>query len=141
MTKTRQDNDLSDCPGVFYIENDTELSWTIELGAVCDENQVEQLHDWSYRCSLRFQDTELSWLIRSIANYEEKQIGQLHNWSYKCDLRRKQNWVVLIDETRFGFFMKTRQDNDVINCIGLVYIETETQLWGPILPGADYDEN
>ena len=28
--------------------------------------------------------------------------------------------------------MKTRQDNDVIDCIGVVYTETEIELSGPI---------
>ena len=28
--------------------------------------------------------------------------------------------------------MKTKWDNDMIDCIGLVYIESETQLSGPI---------
>ena len=37
--------------------------------------------------------------------------------------------------------MKTRQNNDMIDCIGLVYAEIETQLVGPIWPSAVYDEN
>ena len=36
---------------------------------------------------------------------------------------------------------KTRQDNDVTNCISLVYAEIETKLWGPIESGVVSYEN
>ena len=36
--------------------------------------------------------------------------------------------------------MKTEQDNDVTNHIGLVYVETKTKLSGPIWLGAVSDE-
>ena len=36
---------------------------------------------------------------------------------------------------------KIWQDNDMIDCIDLVYIETENELLGPIWPGVVYDEN
>ena len=36
---------------------------------------------------------------------------------------------------------KTKHDNNVTNCIGLVYAETKTKLLGPIWLGAVYDEN
>ena len=38
--KTRQDNDVTDHRGVFYFENDIELSWSIRPGAVYDKNQI-----------------------------------------------------------------------------------------------------
>ena len=38
MMKTRQDNDLTDCAGVFYTKNNAELSWPIRSGVNCDEN-------------------------------------------------------------------------------------------------------
>ena len=38
MMKTREDNDLTDCLGVFYDENDIELSWSIGSGVDYDEN-------------------------------------------------------------------------------------------------------
>ena len=37
--------------------------------------------------------------------------------------------------------MKTRQDNNMIDYIGLVYIEIEIKLLGPIEPGAVCYEN
>ena len=37
--------------------------------------------------------------------------------------------------------MKTRHDNDVIDRIGIVYIENDTELSWPIGQGVVYDEN
>ena len=37
--------------------------------------------------------------------------------------------------------MKTRQDNDVTDHIGLVYAKIKTKLSRPISPGVVYDEN
>ena len=36
MMKTRQDNSVTHCIGVIYIENDNELSWSIRLVAFYD---------------------------------------------------------------------------------------------------------
>ena len=38
-----------------------------------------------------------------------------------CD---QSNWV--------QFVIKTRQDNDMTNCIGIIYTETKSELSGPI---------
>ena len=38
VTKTREDDDEIDCIGAVYTENHNEISWLIELGAVCNEN-------------------------------------------------------------------------------------------------------
>ena len=38
MMRTKQENELTSHVGAVYIENDTELSWLIGLGADCDEN-------------------------------------------------------------------------------------------------------
>ena len=35
--KTRQDNEFVNRISALYTENDTELSWLIELGSVCDD--------------------------------------------------------------------------------------------------------
>ena len=50
--KTRQDNDMTDLIGMVYAKNETELSWSIRLDVVCDENQAWQWPDRSYRCGL-----------------------------------------------------------------------------------------
>ena len=39
---------------------------------------------------------------------------------------------------RVQFVTTTKQDNDLIDCIGVVYIEIETELLGPIEPSAVY---
>ena len=36
VMKTRQDNDVTHCIGAIYVENDNEVSWSIEPIAVCD---------------------------------------------------------------------------------------------------------
>ena len=41
---------------------------------------------------------------------------------------------------RVWFVKKTKQDNDVTNRIGLVYVETEIELSGPLWSGVVYDE-
>ena len=51
--KTREDNDMIDGISVFYIENNTKLSWPIRLGMICKEKQTVQQCDWSYRSGLR----------------------------------------------------------------------------------------
>ena len=38
MTKTREDNELIDRTSVVCVENDIELSWSIKLGTIYDEN-------------------------------------------------------------------------------------------------------
>lgn len=54
VMKSRQDNDMIDCTGAVYDDNDTKLSWPIGSCANSDENKIEQLHDWSYRCGLHW---------------------------------------------------------------------------------------
>ena len=51
----------------------------------------------------------------------------------KLICRGWSNWV--------QYVTKTRQDSDMTDGIGLVYIETDTKLLGPIWPGAIYEEN
>lgn len=45
--KTRSDNDVADRIDTVYVENETKLSWSIELGVVCDENKIGQQYDLS----------------------------------------------------------------------------------------------
>ena len=45
IMKTKQDNDMTNYISAVYVENDTELSWPIGLGAVCEENQIGQQRD------------------------------------------------------------------------------------------------
>ena len=45
MMKTRQVNNVTDCIGVIYAKNDTELSWPIGSIVDYDENHIEKQHD------------------------------------------------------------------------------------------------
>ena len=47
ITKTRQEHYMSDRTGAVYVENETELSWSIKSGAICDKNQTRQRRDQS----------------------------------------------------------------------------------------------
>ena len=49
MTKTRHDNDVTDCTGAIYAKNDIELLWSIRLGVDCDGNYIGQQCDWLYK--------------------------------------------------------------------------------------------
>ena len=50
---------MTDHIGVTHVKNETKLSWPIGIGAKCDENQIGQQRDWSYRCGLH-KKTKLS---------------------------------------------------------------------------------
>ena len=102
--KTRKDKDMISRTSTFYVENDTKLSWLIELGVVYDKNQTGQQHDQLYKCDLCFHDTELLWPIGSSVIIDENQIGQLCDWSYKCSLHWKWNSVDMPDRIGYGFY-------------------------------------
>ena len=131
MMKTRQDNDMTDRAGVVYVKNKTKLSWLIKPSVVYDESQIGQRHDQSYRYNLR-QKRYLTiitnrtwfwlWLIIQIWSTLKK----------KLSCRNQSNWVWSV--------IKIKQDNDVINHIGLVYVKNDIELLGPIGPGAVNDE-
>lgn len=38
--KTKQNNDLTDCIGAVYAEDDIEMWWSTGLGMICDKNQI-----------------------------------------------------------------------------------------------------
>ena len=40
--------------GAVYVENKIELSWSIRMGAVYDENEKGQQRDQLYRCCLQW---------------------------------------------------------------------------------------
>ena len=53
VTKIRQDNDMIDRNGAVYAKNEIELSSSIRPTIVCDENQIGQWCDRSYKYGLR----------------------------------------------------------------------------------------
>ena len=46
--KTKQDNDVIEHTSMVYIENNSELSWPIKPGVVCEENCTKEptMFDW-----------------------------------------------------------------------------------------------
>ena len=54
MMKTRQDNDMTDHIGLLHSKIETELLGPIWSGIVCDENQIGQRLDNSYKYGLHW---------------------------------------------------------------------------------------
>ena len=78
---------MTDCIGALYAENKIELLWSIEWGAIYDENNTRQQCDWLYRYGLYVaNETKLSWLVRLGAIHDENHIGQQCDQSYRCGL-------------------------------------------------------
>lgn len=48
MMKPMQENDVTDSTNAVHVKNEINLSWPIEPGTVCDENQTGYRHDRSY---------------------------------------------------------------------------------------------
>lgn len=53
ITKTKQDNNITDRRGLIFIEYDIKLSRLNGQCAVQDENETRQQHDQSYGSTLR----------------------------------------------------------------------------------------
>lgn len=72
--KTRWDNDMIDGTSVVYAENETKLLWSIEHGALCDENQI--VNDMTNHIGVVYAkiETKLSWPIGQGVVYDENQI-------------------------------------------------------------------
>lgn len=126
---------------MVYVEIEIELSQPFELSTVCYENQIRQGHDWSYRCGLH-----------------QKRNYVIINYSSGCNLwwksHRTTTWSIVYvwymlkmtlsihdQSDRVQSVMKTRHDNDVIDCIGQVYAKTKIRLLGPIWLGTVCDES
>ena len=122
----------------IYIENETELSWSIEQPMVYDENQRGQRCDQSYRSGLR-----RNWIVETnLTRYDlwwkpnkTTMRPMVRVWSMP---KTKLSCRDRLDHVRP--MTKTRQDNDVIDHIGLVYTEIEIELLGHIWPGVVCDE-
>ena len=90
VTKTRQDNDMSDHIGVVYVEIKIELPRLIEQDAFYHENEIRQWRDRSYSVIFIEYDIEMSWLIGQCVVYDKDEIGQRRDQSYKTALRWKE---------------------------------------------------
>ena len=84
-------------------------------------------------------DIELSWLIGPSTDYVKK-IDRIMMWlivhmystlKMKLGYCEQSNWE--------QFVMKVRQDNDVTDCIGIVYAKNDIELYKPIISGAVCD--
>ena len=120
--KTKQDNDVTDRMGVVYIEKEIELLWMIGPGAICDEIQAGQWCDWSYRSSLL---QNRNWIVATYLTW----------WGLWWKLDRTTTWLIvqvwyllkkielLWSIESMWSMIKTKQNNDLIHCIGVVYDE------------------
>ena len=52
VMKAKENNNVTNCTIAVYAKNSVELSWPIRPSANYDENQIDELRDWSYRCGL-----------------------------------------------------------------------------------------
>ena len=43
---------MIDCIDMVYVENETEMLWSIELGLIFNDNKIGQRRDWSYKGGL-----------------------------------------------------------------------------------------
>ena len=87
-------------------------------------------------------EIEISWLIKSGVIYDENKIKQRCDWSYKSGLHWKWIWNIVTNQSdRVRSTMKTKQENNVTNHKGAIYIEIDTKLLWPIRPDANCDEN
>ena len=73
VIKTKQDNDVTKRIGAIYVKNDIELSQSMRLSVVFDEDKIGNVTN---RTSVVYvkNDIELSWPIRSSADYDKNQI-------------------------------------------------------------------
>lgn len=115
VIKTRQDNNMIDRIGMIYVEDETKLLWLMGLGVIYYENQMGQWCDQSYRKTM--------WPMVDV-RYTLKMILNFHN---------RSNWVQSV--------IKTRQDNDVTDRIGVHYVENKTELSWTIRWGVVCDKN
>ena len=66
-----QENDVTNHVDAIYAKNDIKVSWLIKSGADCNENQIRQLHDLSYRHGLRWKQNWVAWQIKPSTFYDE----------------------------------------------------------------------
>ena len=46
IMKSREDNDVTNCIGLLYFKNKTELLWPIQWDTVYEEDHTGQQRDW-----------------------------------------------------------------------------------------------
>ena len=126
---------------VVYAENKTELPWLTRSGVECDENQIEQRHEWSYMCSLG-RKQNLAILTDRI------ECGMWWKSNRKTSLPivqiRFMTKMILNYHDRLNqvsIIMKTKKDNDMIDSTDMVNAKNKIELSWPIGLGTVFDKN
>ena len=140
VTKTILDNDVIDYIGAIHTKNEGELSGLIELGAIFNEKQTEQLRDRLYRSGLCWKQ---NWTVV---------IDRTECWPWR-KLYRTTMWLIIRmwstmklklsypnQSDLVQFVMKSRHDNNVIDHTSLVYARNEIELSWSIEPSAVCDK-
>lgn len=105
MTKTKQDNYMTNYTNTVYFKNETELPWPIKLNSIYNKSQKTKWHNQSYMSSVHW---HWNWTIRTY-------LTRYFLW-WKPDrtmsllivcLRQKQNWVFMTDQTRWHQWRKS----------------------------------
>ena len=122
ITKTRRDNNVTDCKGVISVKYDTELSRLIGQCAVYDEDETGQWLDRSYKLALHWK-----WNL----NY--------HDWSDRVWSMIKPNWTMMWRIIQVGStpkselnchyrsnmmrsITKSRHDNEVMDRTSVIFV-------------------
>ena len=105
--KTKKNNHTIDSTSALNIKNESELSWSIRPGAIC-EQKTKQDNDVTDRMGVVYieKEIELSWLIGQGAICDEIQAGQWRDWSYRSSLLQNRNWIVVTYLTWCGLWWK-----------------------------------
>ena len=131
---------MTDCICTIYVEDKTELLWSIGPGSVYHDNQTRQWHYRSYRCNLCWKQ---NWaiMIDWIGCGLSQKLDRTMTWSI-VQVQPTSKMKLSYDQLDLVWSMiKTKKDNNVTNRIGLVYVGIEIELMGSIWSSAVYDEN
>lgn len=124
MTKTRKYNDMIDCIGLLYVENETKLLWLIRWCMVYDVDQTGQQRDWSYRCGRNLTiitDQRRCGQSRKPNMTIMRQIVMV--WSLQNKILNYQDW-----SNSVWSMMNMRQEIEVTNHISPLYVENKSEL-------------
>ena len=121
VMKTRQDSNVTDLTCAVYDENDIELSRLIGSGDDNDGNQIEQLCDWLYNCSLH---RKWNWVV--VTNHI--------NCSLWCKLDKTTTWLIIkmrsTSKRKLSYYVWLNRVRNMTRkwrgqYISLVYFKTE----------------
>ena len=101
VTKTRQENDVTNCISLLYTETKTKLSRLSDrMWSMVKTRQDNDMSD--SRGSIDAEnDNELLWLIVSGVVCDKNQTEQWCDWPYKHGICQKRNWTFMTDRTDY----------------------------------------